>query len=126
MSNTHRSVGLLCAAVALLALSAAPALAQGKGKGKPSADPPNAESVSLELALSTTRDVLIRQGFEVVRVEAEGQRQVVYYRAGNQGRGKGQGPPVRMVIQRVDDRIVLEDAPESLRLEIGVRLGIKL
>jgi hypothetical protein len=31
-----------------------------------------------------------------------------------------------MVIRRVEDRIVLDDAPEGLKVEIGIRLGIKL
>jgi hypothetical protein len=111
----------------LLVASAAPAVAQGKGKDQPPARANQpASGISLDVALSATKDVLVGQGFEVVRVEPAGDRQVVYYRAGNQGRGKGQGPPVRLVVQRVGDRIVLEDAPDAVRLEIGVRLGIKL
>jgi len=121
----RRISGFATALLAALALSATPALAQGKGKNdkKPAADH---SGVSVELALSATKDVLVKQGFEVVRVESQGDKQIVYYRAGNQGKGKGKGPPVRMVIERVNDRIVLQDAPDELRIEIGVKLGIKL
>jgi hypothetical protein len=127
MSWNRRSVQLFVSVLALLALSAVPAVAQGKGKAKPPETPKTGGSgVSVEVALSATREVLIQQGFEVVRVETEGERHVVYYRAGNRGRGRGQGPPVRLVIQRVGDRIVLEEAPDALKVEIGVKLGIRL
>ena len=66
------------------------------------------------------------QGFEVVRVETKDDYKIVYYRRGNRGRGRGLGPPARMIIRRVEDRIVLDEAPEGIRLEISVKLGIRL
>ena len=119
-------IGLALAAA--LVLGAAPAAAQ---KQKPPAgkqDRPEGKpaTVTLDVALSATKEILVKQGFEVVSVETLSDRQIVTYRAGNQGRGKGKGPPVRMVIRRVENRIVLDDAPEGLRVEIGLRLGIKL
>jgi hypothetical protein len=122
--SPRRFLGVAAALFTVLLLSATPALAQGRSKDKKPAD--DHSGVSVELALSATKDVLVKQGFEVVKVESQGDRQIVYYRAGNQGKGKGKGPPVRMVIERINDRIVLEDAPDEVRIEIGVKLGIKL
>jgi hypothetical protein len=113
------------ALLTVLVLGAAPAWAQKQKEpaGKKDKDP---GAVTLDVALSATKQVLVKQGFEVVSVETLSDRQIVTYRAGNQGRGKGKGPPVRMVIRRVENRIVLDDTPDELKLEIGVTLGIKL
>jgi len=113
------------ALAALLVLAAAPAAAQKPkhAAGKNEKDP---ATVTLGVALSATKEVLVKQGYEVVRVETLSDRQIVTYRAGNRGNGRGKGPPVRMVIRRVENRIVLDDAPDGLKLEIGIKLGIKL
>jgi hypothetical protein len=114
----------LAAALLLVPILASPAEAQGRGQGpkKTPAPPP----VTIELAVNAAREVLVSQGFEVVRVEVNDDHHIVYYRAGNQGRGRGHGPPARMLVRRVEERVVLEGAPESLRLEIGIKLGIRL
>ena len=88
----------LALAVAALAVSAVPAYAQGKG--------PKHYAVTTDRAISVTRTVLVRQGYDVVRVERVGATQVVYYRAGNHGRGKGKGRLEKMVIRTVERRIV--------------------
>lgn len=113
------------ALAALLVLAAAPAAAQKPkhAAGKEEKDP---ATVTLGVALSATKDVLIKQGYEVVSVETLSDRQIITYRAGNQGKGRGKGPPMRMVIRRVENRIVLDDTPDALKLEIGIKLGIKL
>jgi hypothetical protein len=116
-------IGLALAAVVVLGAAPAWAQKQKEPAGKKDKDP---ATVTLDVALSATKQVLVKQGFEVVSVETLSDRQIVTYRAGNQGRGKGKGPPVRMVIRRVENRIVLDDAPDELKLEIGVTLGIKL
>lgn len=121
MSVRGRLVRYAWLTVAAVAITSAPAEAQGKSKQRQT-EP----AVSIDAAITATKDVLVRQGFEIVRIEIEHDRHIVYYRAGNQGRGKGQGPPVRLVVRRVEERIVLEDAPDSLRLEIGIKLGITL
>lgn len=113
------------ALAALLVLFAAPAAAQ-KPKHAASKNEKDPATVTLGVALSATKEVLVKQGYEVVRVETLSDRQIVTYRAGNQGNGRGKGPPVRMVIRRVENRIVLDDAPDGLKLEIGIKLGIKL
>ena len=106
----------LALAVAALTLSAASAHAQGKG--------PKHYAVTTDRAVSVTRTVLVRQGYDVVRVERVGATQVVYYRAGNHGRGKGKGPLEKMVIRTVDRRIVFEDTPSAIMVDIDVNLKL--
>jgi len=103
-------------AIAALALLAAPLAAQGRG--------PKRYAVSGDRAVVVTREVLGRQGFEVVRVETVGNDQVVWYRRGNRGRGRGKGPPVRMVIRRdpVANKIVFLETPSAILVDIDVRL----
>jgi len=100
-----------------LAVSVAPAHAQGKGKEKH-------YGVSSDRAVSLTRTVLVRQGYDVVRVERVGATQVVYYRAGNRGRGKGKGPVRKMVIRTVERRIVFENTPPAIMVDIDVDLKL--
>ena len=108
----------LALAVIALAASAAPAHAQGKGKG------PKHYTVTTDRAVSVTRTVLVRQGYDVVRVERVGTTQVVYYRAGNHGRGKGKGRLEKMVIRTVDRRIVFEQTPPAIMVDIDVNLKL--
>jgi hypothetical protein len=104
-------------AVLALALSVAPAHAQGKGKDKH-------YTVSNDRAVTVTRNVLVRQGYDVVRIERVGTTQVVYYRAGNRGRGKGKGPLQKMVIRTVERRIVFENTPPAIMVDIDVNLKL--
>lgn len=104
-------------AVLALALSVAPAHAQGKGKDKHYA-------ISNDRAVTVTRNVLVRQGYDVVRIERVGTTQVVYYRAGNRGRGKGKGPVEKMVIRTVERRIVFENTPPAIMVDIDVNLKL--
>ena len=111
---------LLAALITLLALgtmAAAPAHAQGRGNGKRYA-------VSSDRAMSVTRAVLDRQGFEVVRVVRSHDAQVIYYRAGNRGHGRGKGPLERMVIRTVERRIVFEETPSSILVDIDLNLKL--
>ncbi|MBA3495544.1 MAG: hypothetical protein H0T86_00380 [Gemmatimonadales bacterium] len=115
--HPRRFAAGLALALAALAVSAAPAHAQGKGKGKHYV-------VSSDRAVVVTRNVLGRQGYDVVRIERVGAAQVVYYRAGNRGRGKGKGPMQKMVIRTVERRIVFEEAPPAIMLDIDVNLKL--
>ena len=107
----------LALAAAALTVSVAPAQAQGKGKAKHYA-------VTTDRAVSVTRTVLVRQGYDVVRIERVGVTQVVYYRAGNRGRGKGKGPMQKMIIRTVERRIVFEEAPPAIMVDIDVNLKL--
>ena len=96
-----------------------PAAAQGKGHGHK-----REFTVAPDRAVSITRDVLVHQGYEVIRIETVGNDQVVYYRRGNMGRGKGKGPPMKMIIRRVENRVVFVDAPDAVLVDINVRLKL--
>ena len=104
-------------AAALVAL-AAPLAAQGKGKG------PKHYAVTNDRALVVTKEVLVKQGYEVVRVERGGPDIIVWYRRGNMGRGKGKGPPVRMVIHRAVDHVVFLNTPDAILMDIDVKLKL--
>ena len=101
----------------LLVLAAVPAAAQGRGHKKEFA-------VAPDRAVSVTREVLVRQGYEVVRIETVGNDQVVWYRRGNMGRGRGKGPPMKMIIRRVENRVVFVDTPDAILVDINVRLRL--
>lgn len=101
----------------LLMLTAAPLAAQGHGHKKEFVVAPSR-------AVSVTREVLVRQGYEVIRIETIGSDQVVYYRRGNMGRGKGKGPPMKMIIRRVENRVVFVDTPDAVLVDINVRLRL--
>src|SRR5213593_4618371 len=100
-----KRLGVLLVAALLLA---GPAAAQGKGPKK----------------YAVTNEVLVKQGYEVVRVENSGRDYIVWYRRGNRGRGKGKGPPAKMVIHRTEDRVVFLSAPSEVLVDIDVRLKI--
>lgn len=106
------------------ALAAAPLSAQGRGHGSHGHGPKKEFAVGQDRAVSVTRDVLVHQGYEVVRIETVGNDQVVYYRRGNMGRGKGKGPPMKMIIRRVDNRVVFVDTPDAVLVDINVRLRL--
>jgi hypothetical protein len=105
-------VGAACSLPAALA-------AQGHGHG-----PKREFVVAPDRAVSVTREVLGRQGFEVVRIEVVGNDRVVYYRRGNMGRGKGKGPVVKMIVRRVENRIVFLDTPDAILVDINIRLKL--
>ena len=115
--HPRRFAAGLALAFLTVAVSVAPAHAQGKGKDKHYA-------VSNDRAVTVTRNVLVRQGYNVVRIERVGASQVVYYRAGNRGRGRGKGPLQKMVIRTVERRIVFENTPPAIMVDIDVNLKL--
>jgi hypothetical protein len=117
MSTRRRLLAAFITLLALGTMAAAPAHAQGKGNAKHYA-------VSSDRAMTVTRAVLERQGFELVRVVRSADTQVIYYRAGNHGRGRGKGPLERMVIRTVQRRIVFEDTPSAILVDIDLNLKL--
>lgn len=105
--------------VVLSGLTAAPVHAQGKAKGKY-----KHYTVTTDRAVTVTRTVLVRRGFEVVRVEQVGPTQVVYYKPGKRWRGKGRRPIHRMVIRSVREQVVFEETDPSVLVDIDVRLKL--
>ncbi len=82
------------------------------------------KKVTTSEAVTVSRDVLVKHGYKVVRVERVGVTQVIYYRRGNNGRGKGLGPMQKMVVRESGDRVVFESAPRGIVVDINVRLGL--
>jgi hypothetical protein len=117
MRAAQRLLWSFLAVVALVGTIASPAHAQGKSKDKHYA-------VSSGRAVSITRTVLVERGYTVMRVERVGSTQVVYYRRGNMGRGKGKGRLEHMVIRQVRDRVVFEEAEPSVLVDIDLRLKL--
>ncbi len=125
MSFTRALYHTLFIGIALATVVVTPVHAQGRGRGqnKPKKDK---ETVSIEVTLTATREVLTEKGFDVVRIEQEDDLQIVYYRRGNRGRGRGGGPVERLVIRWTPERVEVRDAPDEIRIGIEVKLGIKI
>ena len=111
--------------IALVTVVLTPAHAQGRGRGQNKVKKDN-ETVSIEIVITATRDVLREKGFDVVRIEQEDDFQIVYYRRGNRGRGRGGGPVERLVIRWTPERLEVRDAPDDIRIGIEVKLGIRI
>jgi len=106
----------LSLAIFALLVFALPAAAQGKG--------PKKYAVTTDHALTVSKDVLVKHGYEVDRVEPSGHDYVVWYRLGNKGTGKGKGPPAKMVIHRTEDRVVFLSTPSEVLVDIDVKLKL--
>ena len=125
-------MSIRCMLVVALLVGVAPLAAQGKGHENDQGNRPGRShgpkryAVPTDRALGVTREVLVKQGFEVIRVEAVGNDQVVWYRQGNMGRGRGKGPPVKMVIRRdpVAHSVVFLETPSGILVNIDVRLRV--
>lgn len=115
MLSHSKRLPLVGAALLALSLFAAPVAAQGNGKRY---------AVSNDKAVTVTREVLVRQGFEVVRVETKGDTRTIYYRAGNQGRGKGKGKLEKMIIRREADRVIFVETPKAILVDIDLKLKL--
>ena len=119
----------LLSALAIAALAsgrAQTAAAQGKSHGHAARGLPPGQAkkvASPERAVSVAQEVLVDQGYEVVRVERLESARVVYYRRGNMGRGRGKGPLMKMVVRPTADRVVFEQAPSKALIQINLRLG---
>jgi hypothetical protein len=102
--------------VALLLFAATAVVAQGKG--------PKGYRVTNDRALIVTREVLEKQGYQMVAVENRGRDIVVWYRRyeTKNGRVTVKGPKVRMVIHREMDRVVFLGAPNPILVDIDLRL----
>ena len=99
--------------------------AQGKGHSKTPPGHAKKKLVTADQAILVTRQVLVSNGYEVVRVELVQGTRVIYYRRGNMGRGKGKGPIEKIVIRPEPDRVVfVSQPPRGLMVDINVRLGL--
>jgi hypothetical protein len=114
------------AALFILSVAVSPVVAQGRGHSESRGLPPGQakKQVTSAQAVVVSRDVLVSHGFEVVRVETIKTEQVIYYRRGNNGRGRGLGPVEKMIVRPSGSSVVFESAPAKVLLDIRVRLGL--
>ena len=113
---TRRMLRALALSAVLIGLAFSPAAAQEKAK--------KSFSITADLALETTKTVLVAEGFDVVKLESQEDLLIVYYRRGNMGKGKGKGPMEKMVIRRSRDVIVIEEVEPTILLKIEVALEL--
>ena len=125
MAFTRALFCTLFIGIALVTVIVTPAHAQSRGQSQNKAKKVK-ETVSIEVAITATREVLTAKGFDVVRIEQEADFQIVYYRRGNRGRGRGGGPVERLVIWWTPERVEVRDAPDEIRIGIEVKLGIRI
>ena len=111
-------------AFAGLAFTSSAALAQGKGNNKDHVPPGQAKKVTPAGAVVVTKEILAKHGWTFVRVERVGVTQVIYYRRGNMGRGKGLGPVEKLVIRPSGDVVVFDNTPQIILADIKIRLGL--
>ena len=133
LTSTLAIAAILSSASAI----ATPVLAQGKKPatsaegGKPAAAPAAKKTppgqakkqVSPNEAVVLSRELLVKHGFQVVRVETVKGSQIIYYSAGNRGRGKGIGPVQQMILRPAGSIVSFEAVPEKVRLDIKLQLG---
>lgn len=119
---------LIAMATAGLWLAGSAADAQGNTTGDRKA-PPGAGNkrkvkvISTSDAVIVAREMLVKHGYEVVRVDIVDDTRVIYYRVGNRGRGRGRGRLEKIVVRREPERVVFVDAPRAVLVDINVKLG---
>ena len=116
MMSTTRNWPLIVMIGVLLAVLASPAAAQGNSK--------KSFDVSVDVALEATKTTLVKEGFDVVKLESKDEYLIVHYRRGNMGKGKGKGPMQKLVIRRVKETVVFEEADPDLLIKIQVTLKL--
>jgi hypothetical protein len=88
------------------------------------ANGPKAKHVSMRQAVSVTRDVLVANGYQVTQVLQSGSNQVIYFRRGNRGKGRGLGPVEKIVVVPAGQVVQFQSVPEPLLTTILRRLGM--
>jgi hypothetical protein len=138
------------AIASMLVAAALPAHAQGKSKGKgvekknektvvvtskgevvavdkktaKDIDKAARKHVTTSQAVIVTRDVLVTNGYQIVNVVPSGATQVIYYRRGNMGRGRGLGPVQKIYVVPSGEVVRFTSVPEPLLTTILRRLGM--
>jgi hypothetical protein len=126
--HRYARYALVAAAATGLWLAGGAAQAQGNTSGDWKAPPGSGNKKKVKVipmneGVAIAREILVKHGYEVVRVDIVDDTRVIYYRVGNRGRGKGKGPIKRIVVRREPERIVFVDAPRVVLVDINVRLG---
>jgi len=120
-------IALVATVAAGLWLTGGAAAAQGSGDWKASPGAGNKKKIKLPStneAVTVAREMLVKHGYEVVRVDIVEDTRVIYYRVGNRGRGRGRGRLQKIVVRRDPERVVFIDAPRVVLVDINVKLGL--
>lgn len=123
----HIQIALIATVTAGLWLTGGSAAAQGSGDWKAPPGAGNKKKVNLPSTnevVTVAREMLVKHGYEVVRVDILEDTRVIYYRVGNRGRGRGRGRLQKIVVRREPERIVFVDAPRVVLVDINVKLGL--
>ena len=80
--------------------------------------------VTTSQAVIVTRDVLVTNGYQIVNVVPSGTMQVIYYRRGNMGRGRGLGPVQKIYVVPSGEIVTFRSVPDPLLTTILRRLGL--
>ena len=126
--HRYTRYALVAVAAAGLWLAGGTAEAQGNASGNRNAvqgsgNKKKVKVISTGDGVIIAREILVKHGYEVVRVDIVGDTRVIYYRLGNRGRGKGKGRLQKIVVRREPERIVFIDAPRAVLVDINIRLG---
>ena len=137
-----KSISLTQIAIAsLLVAAAVPAQAQGKSKAKAEKKPDKPvvvtskgevvtnkkavhKRVTTREAVFVTRDVLVANGYRIVNVAPSGTTQVIYFRRGNMGNGRGLGPVQKLYVIPNGEIVTFRSVPDPLLSAILRRLGL--
>ncbi len=113
------------ARVVLFAVVCASCTTAGSPRRSASLPPGQAKKqVTPAAAVVVSREMLVKHGFAVVKVVQVDGAQVIFYRRGNMGRGRGQGPMEKMVVRPSGQVVVFEAAPAPVLVDIKARLGL--
>ena len=123
--STRRLSLLSSALIALALVATVGAAAHAQGRGHEGRIPPGQakKMATMDHATDVTREVLVDHGYKVVRVDEVNGTRVVYFRRGSHGHGHGLGPMERLIIRPDRERVVFDEAPKGVLLDINVKLG---
>lgn len=151
---TNKTYSRLGVTALMIALFGIPAHAQGKSKGaekskndkvvktvaksnekvvkaaikaddkRDKAEVKRLKHVTAPQAVIVTREVLIANGYQIVRVTPAGTSRVIYYRRGDMGKGRGLGPVQQIVVVPSGEIVRFQSVPEPLLATILRRLGL--
>ncbi|HKT08435.1 MAG TPA: hypothetical protein VJR24_11110 [Gemmatimonadaceae bacterium] len=123
--STRRFWLVSSAVIALALVATVSTSSHAQGRGHQDKIPPGQakKMVSMDHATDVTREVLVNHGYKVVRVDEVNGTRVVYFRRGSRGHGHGLGPIERLVIRPDRERVVFDEAPKNVLVDINVKLG---
>ena len=124
MSSRRLSL-VIGALVALGLVATVSSASHAQGRGHQDKIPPGQakKMVTIDRATDVTREVLVDHGYKIVRVDEVNGTRVVYFRRGSHGHGHGLGPMERLIIRPGRERVVFDEAPKTVLVDINVKLG---